>query len=183
MAASSISCRCCRTSTKKRARRDARVLMMTMHSAKGLEFPVVVITGLEEGLCSRIRGRRRTKRSSRRNGACATSASRARSGGWCSRRRPGGACSATTSPRDPSRFIDEIPAELLEEVPSTFVDTAALVLVVPRHVIRARCSGYRGRAREEHRVYNYEDEDQSLPARPQARAARAASRVRPRHDP
>src|SRR5204862_8252536 len=27
--------------------RDARVLMMTMHSAKGLEFPVVVIAGLE----------------------------------------------------------------------------------------------------------------------------------------
>src|SRR5207237_3233805 len=35
--------------------RDARVLMMTMHSAKGLEFPVVAIAGLEEGRVPHLR--------------------------------------------------------------------------------------------------------------------------------
>ena len=35
---------------KEQGSRDARVLLMTLHSAKGLEFPVVVMAGLEEGL-------------------------------------------------------------------------------------------------------------------------------------
>ena len=35
---------------KEQGTRAARVLLMTLHSAKGLEFPVVVMAGLEEGL-------------------------------------------------------------------------------------------------------------------------------------
>jgi hypothetical protein len=62
--------------------KDSHVLMMTMHSAKGLEFPVVVIAGLEEGLFPHSRSPT-TRPSSRRSGASATSASPARSGAWC----------------------------------------------------------------------------------------------------
>jgi len=35
---------------KEQGKIDPRVMMMTLHSAKGLEFPTVVLAGLEEGL-------------------------------------------------------------------------------------------------------------------------------------
>ena len=54
--------------------RDARIWMMTLHSAKGLEFPMVVLAGLEEGLLPALRARQRTKRNSRKSVVSATSA-------------------------------------------------------------------------------------------------------------
>jgi DNA helicase-2/ATP-dependent DNA helicase PcrA len=52
--------------------KDARVWLMSMHAAKGLEFPVVVVAGMEEGLFPHSRSAR-TKTRSRKNGASATS--------------------------------------------------------------------------------------------------------------
>ena len=61
---------------------------------------------------------------------------------------------------DPSRFVDEIPPELIEEVPSSFV-TPQPSFSQFRDPRRGG-GGYRGRVREEPVVYAYEDEDQSV---------------------
>ena len=53
--------------------REARVWLMTLHAAKGLEFPVVIMAGHGRGPVSRTRDRERAKRSSRKSGAFAMS--------------------------------------------------------------------------------------------------------------
>ena len=45
--------------------------MMTMHSAKGLEFPVVFVVGAEEGIFP-VSGPSERRRRWRRSAACAT---------------------------------------------------------------------------------------------------------------
>jgi len=49
------------------------VQLMSLHSAKGLEFPLVFLTGLEEGLF-RTSARSRNRAGSRKSAGCATSA-------------------------------------------------------------------------------------------------------------
>src|SRR5689334_22037866 len=97
--------------------------MMTMHSAKGLEFPVVVIAGLEEGLFPHSRSADDEAELEEERRLCYVGITRAERRlvlTSAARRRVFGDYQST----EPSRFIDEIPAELLEEVPSTFVAPA-----------------------------------------------------------
>jgi len=140
--------------------RDARVLMMTLHSAKGLEFQVVVMTGLEEGLFPHSRSSDEEAELEEERRLCyvgITRAQRRLAITSAARRRVFGEYQAT----EPSRFIDEIPRELLEEIPSA---TSASPYPSSFAPFRRGPYGRRGqRVREDHGLYAYEDEDQSVP--------------------
>ena len=141
--------------------RHARVLMMTIHSAKGLEFPVVIMAGLEEGLFPHSRSSEDEAELEEERRLCYVGVTRAQRRlvlTSAARRRVFGDYQSN----DPSRFIDEIPRELMEEVPSAFVSPRQSSFSQFRANPYGREGGGR-RAREEPASYAYEDEDQSAP--------------------
>jgi DNA helicase-2/ATP-dependent DNA helicase PcrA len=143
--------------------KTARVLMMTMHSAKGLEFPVVVIAGLEEGLFPHSRSSEDEAELEEERRLCYVGITRAQRRlvlTSAARRRTFGEYQST----EPSRFLEEIPHALIEEVPSTFASPYQSNFSQFRATPYGRGGGYRGRVKEERSAYAYEDEDQSVPS-------------------
>src|SRR6185436_11123549 len=99
--------------------RDARVWMMTLHSAKGLEFPVVVMAGLEEGLFPHSRSRDDDEELEEERRLCYVGMTRARARlvlTGAARRRIFGEYQSS----EPSRFIDEVPPELVDRIAPSF---------------------------------------------------------------
>lgn len=88
------------------------VTLMTLHTAKGLEFPVVFLTGLEEGVFPHSRSMGDPKEIEEERRLAYVGVTRARQRLYLLRAI---ARSAWGSPifNPPSRFIDEIPAELI----------------------------------------------------------------------
>jgi DNA helicase-2/ATP-dependent DNA helicase PcrA len=94
---------------------DSQVVLMTLHSAKGLEFPVVFLVGMEDGVFPHLRSLGEPEQLEEERRLAYVGITRARellhlSSAW-SRTIFG-----STQYNPPSRFLDEIPSELVQEV-------------------------------------------------------------------
>ncbi len=96
-------------------RADARVTLMTMHSAKGLEFPSVFIVGMEEGLFPHSRAATSEEDLEEERRLCYVAITRAQAHLYIThamQRRIFGEESIT----EPSRFLNEMPLELMDNL-------------------------------------------------------------------
>jgi ATP-dependent DNA helicase UvrD/PcrA len=128
----------------------AQITLMTLHAAKGLEFPLVFLCGLEEGLFPHSRTFLHPDDIEEERRLCYVGMTRAMNALILTRavyRRRYGTDMPEASV--PSRFLEEVPAELLEDLGS------------PRHS-RASSRAGADAAHERETHYAYEDEDQSV---------------------
>ncbi|MGB1219962.1 MAG: DNA helicase II [Alcanivoracaceae bacterium] len=94
---------------------DDAVQMMTLHSAKGLEFPVVFIAGVEEGLFPHQMSSDDPDRLAEERRLCYVGVTRAMRQLYMTHAEARRLYGSETY-NAPSRFLREIPAELVEEV-------------------------------------------------------------------
>jgi DNA helicase-2/ATP-dependent DNA helicase PcrA len=139
----------------------AQITLMSLHAAKGLEFPLVFLSGLEEGLFPHSRTMLVPEDIEEERRLCYVGMTRAMDQLILTRavyRRRYGTDLPEASV--PSRFLEEVPAPLLEELGTSKarVGTAYVGTGTP-----ARPAGRSPAAFEsESTHYSYEDEDQSV---------------------
>ena len=90
------------------------VVLMTVHSAKGLEFPVVFAVGMEEGIFPGVRSIGEPEEMEEERRLCYVAMTRAKQKLYltCAHQRM---IFGHTSTNRPSRFLEEIPPEHLEK--------------------------------------------------------------------
>jgi DNA helicase-2/ATP-dependent DNA helicase PcrA len=146
----------------------AQITLMTLHAAKGLEFPLVFLCGLEEGLFPHSRTFLQPDDIEEERRLCYVGMTRAMDALILTRaayrRRYG-----TDLPEAsiPSRFLEEVPAHLLEDIGTprrsrTHQVEAGALASLPR--AQSRSLAERSSATDDHQGdthYAYEDEDQS----------------------
>jgi DNA helicase-2/ATP-dependent DNA helicase PcrA len=96
---------------------DARVTLMTLHAAKGLEFPLVFLAGLEEGLFPHSRTLNNPDELEEERRLCYVGMTRAMNSLILTRahyrRRYGNDAPEVSMP---SRFLEEVPSQLIENL-------------------------------------------------------------------
>jgi DNA helicase-2/ATP-dependent DNA helicase PcrA len=152
---------------------DARVTLMTLHAAKGLEFPLVFLAGLEEGLFPHSRTLNNPDELEEERRLCYVGMTRAMNTLILTRahyrRRYGNDAPEVSMP---SRFLEEVPSQLIESLGG---GSPAW-----------NNSGYGGASRFGNtrrtgndfadRHFNYEDESQEVPRSPiKSMASRAGA--------
>lgn len=105
-------------------------VMMTLHSAKGLEFPVVIITGMEDGLFPSIASMMNPDEIGEERRLAYVGITRAKQKLYLTKTRSRMLFGSTTYNKE-SRFVSEIPDELLSKTGessrfSSFADSAGL---------------------------------------------------------
>ena len=146
---------------------EARIWLMTLHAAKGLEFPTVIMAGLEEGVFPHSRAFDDEDEMAEERRLCYVGMTRARAQlvlTGAARRRVFGEYQSM----EPSRFMDEVPPQLVKRIEPAF-PTSTYQSSFGGGFTRSNSYGrgspregsYRGGRTREEPAYTYEDEDQS----------------------
>ncbi len=141
----------------------AQITLMTLHAAKGLEFPLVVLAGMEEGLFPHSRTMLEPDAIEEERRLCYVGMTRAMDTLILSRavyRRRYGTDMPEASV--PSRFLEEVPPQLVEELGGSrkrgsSASIASSTFPSSAGGSRTRVSAPHGQSTH----YSYEDEDQS----------------------
>jgi DNA helicase-2/ATP-dependent DNA helicase PcrA len=145
---------------------DSRVTLMTLHAAKGLEFSLVFLAGLEEGLFPHSRTLNSPDELEEERRLCYVGMTRAMNSLILTRahyrRRYGNDAPEMSIP---SRFLEEVPSELIENLGgrSPAWSTPGYASAGSRFGA-ARRPAHSGDFADRH--YNYEDENQETPRSP-----------------
>ncbi len=158
---------------------NARVTLMTLHAAKGLEFPLVFLAGLEEGLFPHSRTLNSPEELEEERRLCYVGMTRAMNALILTRahyrRRYGNDAPELSIP---SRFLEEVPSQLVENLggrsPAWSVPAYGAGLGANARMHRgARRSSF---GEPDSRHYNYEDESQERHLASRGAGSRDASK-------
>ena len=93
---------------------DDKVTLMTMHSAKGLEFPIVFLPGMDEGIFPGVRSLMDESKLEEERRLCYVAITRAKKELYLSNAHMR-TMYGQLKPYIPSRFLDEIPPDLVDQ--------------------------------------------------------------------